>query len=69
MTLDCKYCDYGQTIHIIESENVLKAKPKTSDYRNTKALLREFGIDCIVPEFESVCALLRWRKGKIKESL
>lgn len=67
--LDRKYCDYGQTIHIIESENVLKAKPTASDYRNTKVLLKEFGIDCIVPEFESVCALLRWKKGKIKESL
>jgi uncharacterized protein (DUF1330 family) len=65
--LDRKYCDYGQTIH--KQIDKVTAKRSLCRGSDTKVLLKEFDIDCIVPEFESVCALLRWKKGKIKESL
>lgn len=68
--LDKELCpDYDLALHIAKTEYIRKSVPSKKDYRETKDMLKDFGVKVKVPEFETVAELLRWRKQTIEKML
>ena len=51
-------------------EEKFYSKPSEKDIRHVRKILSDFRIKCDeIPDFDNICQLQRWLKGKIKDKL
>lgn len=56
-------------IRVQDAESDRQSRPTMKDVVSTRNLLRQFGIDAVIPEFDKTSDLLRWRSGMIRRRL